>query len=367
MNFDSSDLQRMLLESAERYLGDRFTLEHRRSLRQSETGLDEEAWASFAELGWLSILIPEEMGGVGGDMSDAAVLACALGNQCVAQPFASSAILATTILAGAGPAPADLMAELAGGTARIALAHAEPDEGHAGAQPRKTSLKAGGAGLLLDGQKIMVCDAASATHLIATAHGPAGLALLLLPANHAGVSSAHYPLLDGTRAADISFASVSLPSDAVLAEGEEAEELLALALDRTRLIHLAQAVGSIETTLEICSSYLKERQQFGQPIGNFQSLQHIMADMFVAAHQARSILYFALAQMCEPAAERRRAVALAQVNIGEAAQLVSRQAIQLHGGYGVTDEYEVSHHYRRQLVLEKLYGGIEHAMLMADA
>lgn len=367
MNFDLSDLQRMLLDSAERYLGDRFTLEHRRHLRETYDGLDHEAWATFAELGWLSILVPEELGGLGAGMTDAAILAGALGQHCIAQPFASTAILAPTILSGVEAPPADLIGDILAGTARLALADAEPGERHAGGRARQAILSRRGEHLVFEGSKMLVCDAPSATHLIATAQGEGGLALLLVPVDHAGVTMDAYPLVDGTRAADVRFASVQLEPAAVLAQGALAEDLLAHALDRTRVIHAAQSVGSMEASLEICSAYLKERQQFGQPIGNFQALQHIMADMFVATHQARSMLYFALSQVDGPPAERQRSVALAKLQIAEAAQLVSRQAIQLHGGYGVTDEYEVSHHYRRQMVLEKLHGDLDRDFEMAGA
>lgn len=357
MDFNLSDLQRMLLDSAERFIGDHYSLEHRRSLRQLADGLDAEAWTSFAELGWLAILAPEDLGGLGGSMADAAVLACALGSRCVTEPFASSAVLGMTLLAGAASPDADLVAAVMSGTARLALAHEEP--GLEIAARRAATLASGPQGLVLNGCKTMVFDAPCATHVIVTAQGPQGLALIIVRREAAMASCETYALVDGSRAADLHFNGMAVDPQAILVQGATAEDLLGLALDRTRVILAAQAVGSMEAELEICSAYLKERQQFGQPIGRFQALQHIMADMFVATHQARSALYFALSQLDAPAANRSRAVALARLNIGEAAQLVSRQAIQLHGGYGVTDEYEVSHHYRRQLVLEKQYGDLE--------
>lgn len=362
MDFNLSDLQRMLLDNAERFIGDHYALEHRRALRQTADGLDAQAWTTFAELGWLSLLFPEEAGGLGGSLTDAAVLATALGARCVTEPFASSAVLGATILAGSANVPIALCEAVVGGTARIALAHDEPGDRYAYTNPRSTSVKADGDAICLSGQKLLVLDAPSASHLIVTAVGPNGLALVLVPSSEEGIRQSPYALYDGSRAADIAFENVRAGSESVLAEGEAAEALLSLALDRTRLILAAQSVGSMEAELDICANYLKERQQFGQPIGQFQALQHIMADMFVAAHQARSMLYFALSKMDASPSERERAVALARVNIGEAAQLVSKQAVQLHGGYGVTDEYEVSHHYRRQLVLEKQYGDIQFAI-----
>lgn len=360
MDFNLSDLQRMLLDSAERFIGDHYTLEHRRGLRQVDDGLDVQAWATFAELGWLALLAPEDLGGLGGSMADAAVLGCALGGRCVTEPFASCAVLGMTLLAGAPSPDADLVGQVIAGTALLALAHEEPGLGTT--DRRAATLVSGPQGLVLNGGKTMAFDAPCATHLIVTAEGPQGLALILVGREAAMASCETYALVDGSRAADLHFDGMAVDPEAILAQGTAAEDLLGLALDRTRVILAAQAVGSMEAELEICSSYLKERQQFGQAIGRFQALQHIMADMFVATHQARSILYFALSRLDAPAAERSRAVALARLNIGEAAQLVSRQAIQLHGGYGVTDEYEVSHHYRRQLVLEKQYGDLDFAI-----
>jgi alkylation response protein AidB-like acyl-CoA dehydrogenase len=365
MDFNLSDLQRMLLDSAERYIADHYTLEHRRSLRQLPDGLDAEAWATFAELGWLALLVPEELGGLGGSMADVAVLAAALGSRCVTEPFACTAVLGATILSGAVATDADLLGELSGGSVRLALAHEE--HGRSLLAERTVRLAERNGGLVLSGQKSMAFDAPSATHLIVSAQGPEGLALILVPRGAAGLTLTDYALYDGSRASDVHFESVAVDAASLLSEGPNAEGLLALALDRTRLILCAQSVGSMEAELEICSAYLKERQQFGQAIGKFQALQHTMADMFVATHQARSILYFALSRMDASDAERSRAVALARLNIGEAAQLVSRHAIQLHGGYGVTDEYEVSHHYRRQMVLEKQCGGLESAIRQISA
>ncbi|UZW57387.1 acyl-CoA/acyl-ACP dehydrogenase [Sphingobium sp. JS3065] len=367
MDFNLSDLQRMLLDSAERYIGDHYSLEHRRSLRDSADGIDHAAWQTFAELGWLSILVPEELGGLGGSMADVAVLAGALGNRCVREPFTSSAVLSCTLLAGAGETQGAVLESLVAGEARITLAHDEPGERYDYRSPRAVTLAEAGGTLALSGQKMMVLDAPSTTHFIVSAQGADGLALVLVAADSAGVSRTDYALYDDSRAADVAFDRVAVSGENILASGAAAEALLGLALDRARIALAAQSVGAMEAELEICSAYLKERQQFGQAIGKFQALQHIMADMFVAAHQARSMLYFALSQLDAQAAERERAVALARVHIAEAAQLVSRQSIQLHGGYGVTDEYEVSHHYRRQLIIEKLYGDLAYSFSRAAA
>lgn len=355
MDFNLSDMQRMLLDSAEGLIGDRYSLEHRRTVKQSPGGLDAEAWASFAEMGWLALAIPEDKGGLGGDMADVAVLMTAFGSKLVADPFVSSAVLAPAILAE-GSAD-EVLAAIAGGETRIALAHDEPGDRHA-TGARSTRLVRSGNGYRLSGQKMLVLDAVSADRLIVSAgvEGEDGTALVLVEAAAEGVASGGYPLIDGTKAADIRFDDVPVTPEAVIVPAARGGDVLARALDRATVALMAQAVGSMEACLTICAAYLKERQQFGQPIGRFQVLQHIMADMFVAAHQARSALYQALAHADDAAPARARAVSLARITVGEATQIVSRSAIQLHGGYGITDEYEVSHHYRRLLTLEKMYG-----------
>ncbi|HEY6869244.1 MAG TPA: acyl-CoA dehydrogenase family protein [Novosphingobium sp.] len=367
MDFNYSDLQRMLVDSAERYIAERFTLEHRRSLRDSDngadSGLDAKAWATFAELGWLAVAVPEELGGLGGSQADVAVLAAALGNKCVSQPFVGTAVEGVHLLAAATQPRTDLIEQIVGGAARVALVHGEPGERYAGAAPRQTTLAVEGAGYVLSGQKFFAPDGPLATHLVVSAQlAGTGLALVLVEAGAAGITADAYPLLDGSRAADLRFDAVPVAAEAVLASGAAAEELLLAAQDRAALARLAQAVGSMEEVLKICSAYLKERQQFGQPIGKFQALQHIMADMFVATHQSRSALYQALANAERPTAERARAISLAAITIGEASQLVARQGVQLHGGYGVTDEYEISHHYRYLLTLEKIAGDLDFHM-----
>ena len=362
MDFNLSEMQRMLLDSAQRFVEDHYSLHHRRELRDVPDGLDRAAWSNFAELGWLALAIPEDQGGIGGSLEDVAMLMTAFGSKLVTEPFVSTGVLAAHVLAAADGPQGELIASIIGGEALLALAHDEPDERYAYATPRQTLLTRSGNGYILSGQKMIVLDGPSATHFIVSAalEGEEGTALVLVEPAAAGISADPYMLVDGARASDIKFENVSVPPEAMLVEPARGAVVLAEALDRANVALMAQAVGSMEACLQICAAYLKERKQFGQPIGKFQALQHIMADMFVATHQARSALYRALTFAGASAAQRAEAVSLAKLTIGEASQLVSRQAIQLHGGYGVTDEYEVSHHYRRLLTLEKTYGDLDY-------
>jgi alkylation response protein AidB-like acyl-CoA dehydrogenase len=215
----------------------------------------------------------------------------------------------------------------------------------------------------------MVLDAPSADRLIASATtgDEEGTALFLVDPKGPGINVTPYPLVDGTRAADILFDHALIPQEALLASGNRGAALLGEARDRASVTLMAQAVGSMEACLTLCGDYVKERKQFGQPIGSFQAIQHMLADMFVAANQARSILYHAIAASRDGPDARQAAVSAARIVIGEGGQVVSRNGIQLHGGYGITDEYPISHHYRRLMCLEKIGGDIgRHVRRLGD-
>lgn len=348
MEFVCSELQAMLLDSAERLLAEQGGVEGWRAQRESALGYDEARWAQFAELGWLALPLPEQAGGLGGTIEDVALLNIELGRALAGEPYVSSAVIGGFLLSADPHAHGALLDQLAAGSVRIALGASST------VQARRD-----GEDFVLDGAVQLVVDAASATHFVIPAGtvGDDGTALFMVPA--ALPAAEHYPLIDGTRAADLRFDALRVDASALLAGADHGAALLGEALARGQIALMAQAVGSIEACLALCGAYAAERKQFGAAIGSFQAIQHLLADMFVAAHQARSMLYYAIAGANEPAAERSAALAAARIVVGEAGQLVSRTGIQIHGGYGLTDEYAVSHHFRRLMCLEKLYGDID--------
>lgn len=362
MDFDYSEMQQMLVDSAARVIADHYGLEAVRHQRSLPNGLNAHNWQLFAKLGWLALPLPEDAGGLGSPFQDVVVLATMLGRGLAVEPYVSTVVIGGHLLASlADPVRrGDLLAGIAAGEVRVALAHGEPGERFGDGGARQVTARASGNGFVLGGRKMLVMDAPSATHLVVTATVPDGdLALFVVPADAGGLATVEaYPLVDGSMAADLALDGVAVAANGLLAQGASAEALLGESLDRAAVAAMAQAVGSMEACLEVCSAYLKERQQFGQPLGKFQALQHKMADMLVATHQSRSILYHALANLEADRATRESAVSLAKVLIGEAAQQVSRAGIQLHGGYGITDEYIISHHFRRLMVLEKQFGDI---------
>jgi len=362
MDFAKSDIQTMLLDSAERLLSDMSGVEYWREQRHRPFGFDEGRWAQFAELGWLALPVPEEAGGLGGTIEDVALLNIVLGKALATEPYASSVVLAAHIMGQAEDRAAadEALGGIADGSLRIALAHQEDGADPLALEVGATHARAAGDGFILDGAKLLALDAPGAARLIVSARieGEEGLGLFLVPVEAEGVALEAYPLVDGTRAADIRLKHVRLPASALLARGHRGAQLLGEAIDRASIALMAQAVGAMEAANRICGTYVQERKQFGAAIGSFQAIQHILADMFVAAHQARSMLYHALANADRPEAERAAALSAARLVIGEAGQLVSRNGIQVHGGYGLTDEYAISHYFRRLLTLEKQYGDL---------
>ena len=246
---------------------------------------------------------------------------------------------------------------IATGTLRVALAHDEPGErhqrGHAATIARRTS-----SGFALTGTKTVVLDGPSADQFIVSANieGEDGLALFLVPADAVGLQRENYPLIDATRACDLEFAGVELPSENLLAAGEAGARVLNEALDRAILAQAAEALGAMETVLQLTADYIKTRVQFGQPIGKFQALQHRMAEMFTQTESARSMLLQGLAASEAEPAIREAAVSATKIAISKAGFFVGAEGMQLHGGMGMTEETAVGHYFKRLVALEKTYG-----------
>ena len=361
MDFNLSDEQQMLRDAASRFVREQYGFEARRRW-VAAAGWSPERWARYADMGWLALSIPEAFGGLGCGFVETAIVAEELGRGLALEPFIGSAVLAARLIEKAD-APAfaacrgELLEGMAAGTRRIALAHSEAASRFELDQVSALA-RVEGSGFVLDGVKMMVPAAATADHLIVSARveGEAGegVALFLVPRD--ATLQHPYPLIDGTRAADVELRSVFVGAQARLSSPGAGLALLEEALDRAALAQVAEALGCMEAVLEMTSDYLKTRQQFGQPIGKFQALQHRMAEMFVEVQETRSILYRGIAHLDGPPPARRQAVSAAKVMLGSAGRFVGAQGIQLHGGIGVTDEYPIGHYYKRLLVLEKLYG-----------
>lgn len=368
MDFKFSEEQEMLLETTRRFIAKDYNFEARRQIKEkSERGYSPEAWQTLADLGLLALNVPEENEGMGGTPVDTMLVMTAIGEGLMLEPYLASAVIATRTIAALGNADqrANLLPELAAGEKIAVLAHDEPST-RFDWQAVTATAAANGDGYALTGHKSVITHGASADILLVTARlGGSGekgaLRVFAVPRDAAGLRRVSYTTVDGVRACDIWLDNVSVGADAIL-EGEgNAESRLGDILDIGLAAICAEAVGALDRLLARTVEYTRTRKQFGVPIGKFQALQHRMADMVLHIEQARSMSYLAAVRCTDPdLAARRRALSAAKVVIGQACRFVGQQAVQLHGGMGVTDELDVSHYFKRLMAIEMQFGSTDH-------
>jgi alkylation response protein AidB-like acyl-CoA dehydrogenase len=364
MNFNLNDEQRQLDDLLRRFVSKDYGFEQRNAILRSEAGWSRGVWQALADLGVLALNVPEDHGGLDAGPVETMIVMQALGRGLVLEPVAASAVVATHALrAIATPEQqAELLPALAAGERVLVLAHDESAaEGETGRVA--TTARRDGDGWVLDGHKPVVLHAPAADELLVSARtagraGQAdGVSLFRVPVGAAGLTLRSLPTLDGQRAADVQLQGVRLPAASLVGAEGTASEGLALAQDRGLAALLADTLGAMESVFEATVEYLKTRQQFGQPIGRFQALQHRAADMVLHLEQSRSMVVLATLRGTQgPAAERARILSAAKVTLGQAARFIGQNAVQLHGGMGMTDELALSHGFKR-LVAFELRGG----------
>lgn len=359
MHFNLTEEQQMLRDSARRFVHEHYKLEQRRALSKTGSGFSSEHWRSIADLGWLALALPEDVGGLACSFVEIAILLEEFGRGLVLEPYVSSAVLCAHILEGSdnAQARADTLKAVAEGRRRLALAHHESAQRY-DVTPVAVQARGRGEGFVLDGIKTVVLDAPAADQLIVSARVESedGFSLFLLDSASEGVKLQPYPLIDDSRAADVELMNVRLPRSALLVGPAKSRRIMDEALDRATLARVAEALGAMESVLQFTSEYLMTRVQFGQPIGKLQALRHRMAEMFVEVQEVRSILYCGLAHLNAEAAVRGAIISAAKLVTLEAGRIVGGQGIQLHGGIGVTEEYAVGHYFKKLVAFEKTYG-----------
>jgi len=364
MNFNYTEEQLALQDTLRRFIAKDYAFEHRRATAESADGFDRSAWKTFADFGILALPFPEDFGGIsehGGTAVDTMLVMEMLGRGLALEPYMSTVVLCGGLIRDAGGAAQKeaLLPAIAGGELMLALAHDEPGGRYEIDRVATTATPTDG-GWQLDGAKVVVLGAPSADKLIVSARDGKGLSLFLVDAKAAGVSMRTYPTQDGARAADVKLAKVAVGADALIGTAGNALPAIERAIDYANAALCAEAVGIMSALNEVTLEYLKTRKQFGVPIGNFQALQHRMADMVIATEQARSMATLAAVRADSPdAAERSRAVAAARAYIGTQARFVGQQAVQLHGGMGVVDELNVSHYFKRLTMIGLTFGDVD--------
>ena len=368
MDFDLSEEQRLLKESLERLIGDRYAFEQRKVYGQSPEGWSRELWRQYAELGLLGLPFAEGYGGSGGGPIETMIAMEAFGRALALEPFLATVVLGGGFLRHGGTAEqcAALIPRIADGSLTLAFAHTERQSRYNLADISTKAVR-DGAGWVLDGEKGVVLHGDTADQLIVTARSGGGrrdrdgVGVFIVDAKDAGVSRRGYPTQDGLRAAEITLAGVRVGPEGVIGEPGAALPLVERVVDEAIAALCAEAVGAMAVMHELTVDYLKTRRQFGREIGSFQVLQHRAVDMLVALEQARSMAMFATMMTAdENADERRSAASAAKVQIGRSGRLVGQQAIQLHGGIGMTMEYKVGHYFKRVTMIDAMFGDTGH-------
>jgi alkylation response protein AidB-like acyl-CoA dehydrogenase len=371
MDFNFKEEQLQLADALKRWVARDYTFEARRDIVASPSGVSDTAWATLAELGLTALPLPEAQGGFDGDAVDMFVVMQELGRGLVVEPYFATMFGAEFLRRGR--AHDALLERVAAGELKLACALGERQSRHdlrdvATRAARDTS---DGGGWRLHGEKKVVLHGAQAGVLIVSARTAGaqrdedGITLFAVPADAAGVVTRDVRMLDGQRAADVLLRDVKVGADAVIGTVGAGWAILEAAADYGAGLLCAEALGAMDALFGATLDYLKTRQQFGVPIGKFQALQHRMADMYVHLEQARSMALLAAVRLADDAggnqaAERRRAVAAAKYRVGQAARFVGQQAIQLHGGMGVTDELPASHYFKRLSTIELTLGDCDH-------
>jgi alkylation response protein AidB-like acyl-CoA dehydrogenase len=321
-------------------------------------------WAQYAELGLLGLPFAEEHGGFGGGGVETMVVMEALGRVIALEPYLATVVLAGTALKLAGSAAQleTLVPQIADGSLRLAFAHGERQARYDLNDVVTTAQKIG-SGWRLDGAKSVVVHGDSADRLIISArvagdrHDPDGIGLFLVDPKASGVARRSYKMRDGTNAADIALSDVEIAATDVLGEPGAALPVIDRVVEAAIAATSAEAVGMMETMLAMTIEYMKTRVQFGKPIGENQALQHRATEMMMAMEQGRSLAMLSAVMIDDDnAAQRAHDISTAKVGVGQAARFVSQNAVQLHGGIGMTDEYAVGHYFRRCMVIEHSFG-----------
>jgi pimeloyl-CoA dehydrogenase small subunit len=376
MDFDLTDDQRLLQESVTKMLASAYgDFTRRRTYQEQPDGFDLRVWRDYAQAGLLSLTIPEQYGGLGQGAVETLIVMEAFGAALALEPFLTSSVLGAALVryGGSEALKAAVLPQVADGTAILALAQVERNSRDDLGFVEFAAIEDADH-YVLNGDKSVVLGGGAATHIIVSARtagepGDAqGITLFLVDAGSAGLTRRAYPTQDGMQAAEISFRDVRVPAAAALGLPGEGLALLTRGVDEAIAGLCAEAVGAMDALTALTVEYLKTRRQFGVPIASFQALQHRAVDMRMALEQARSMaIYAALCVADGDAAARRWAVSAAKVQTGQAARFIGQQAVQLHGGIGLSMEYKAGHYFKRLTMIEQQFGDWRHHLRLLAA
>ena len=357
MNLDYNDEQNMLREQIQKFCESEYDFYKREEIVKSSNDFDENVWNLFAEQGWLSMPFSEQSGGLGFGPIELSILFEEFGKALVIEPYLSTVVLSGTLLdKSTFSEKNNLIEKICTGSIHISLAYAEVDKGYDYLNPTTTL----DSKFILNGTKTLVLNGSNAEKIITTCNNDETLNIVILDANTSGVSINSFSTVDGQSCSEISFENVKLDKSNIVATGNDAKNLLKETINLATLCICAEAVGCMESCYHKTLEYTKGREQFGQPISGFQVLQHRMVDMFIESELAKSLLIKAMLEVNNRSDDMYKHVSALKSYVGKSGKLSAKEAVQLHGGMGVSEEMMIGHYLKKMISVDALFGNADY-------
>ena len=357
MNLDYNDEQNMLREQIQKFCESEYDFYKREEIVKSSKDFDPNVWNLFAEQGWLSMPFSEQSGGLGFGPIELSILFEEFGKALVIEPYLSTVVLSGTLLdKSTFSEKNDLIEKICTGSIHISLAYAEVDKGYDYLNPTTTL----DSKFVLNGTKTLVLNGSNAEKIITTCNNDETLNIVILDADTSGVSINSFSTVDGQSCSEISFENVKLDKSNIVATGNDAKNLLKETINLATLCICAEAVGCMESCYHKTLEYTKGREQFGQPISGFQVLQHRMVDMFIESELAKSLLIKAMLEVNNRSDEMYKHVSALKSYVGKSGKLSAKEAVQLHGGMGVSEEMMIGHYLKKMISIDALFGNADY-------
>ena len=369
MNFDFTEEQTLLNNMVTSFVRDNYDWETRCSIVKTEEGWKQENWSQFAELGLLGVPFSEDHGGLGGSPTDLMIVMEQFGKGLVVEPYLPSVILAGGLITNLGSKEQtdQIVPKIISGDQRYVFAYAE-HQSRFDLFDVKTSAAKDGDSYVINGLKSVVFGAGAATHIIIAARtsgdqrSKKGITLFMTEIGSEGITLQNYPTIDEYRASEVIIENLKVSKDAILGKVDEAYDIIEEEVDKSTIAACSEALGILEVLKDTTTDYCKNRKQFGQPISKNQVIQFRLVDMMMEYEQAKSILYMAITSDLSNPDERRKTVSALKSRMGKAIKFVGENAIQLHGGMGMTEEYMISHYFKRATMIGVLFGNVDYHM-----
>ena len=367
MDFTFNEEQTLIQDQVDQFIQKEYDWETRQSLSNSELGFGDNNWQKFAELGWLGINTSEDNGGFGGSAIESMLIMEAFGKGLVVEPFLETIIMSGGLIDehGSDQQKSSILEPAIAGQLHLAIAYAEP-QSRFNLSDVVTEAKSDGDNFILNGYKSVVMNGPSANKIIISARTSGsqleenGITLFIVDGDSQGLNKTNYKTVDGRRASDLTIENVSVSKDDIIGQIDAGFDILDSSIDRAILAISAEAVGAMEVLYKTTVEYTKTREQFGTSIGKFQVLQHRMVDMFMEYEQCKSLLYMATMKHEEGSADAKKAISGLKYQVGKAGRFIGQQAVQLHGGMGVTDELNVGHYFKRLTTVGTIFGNSDY-------